>query len=450
MEKFESNVVVETEGLTKVDIPRSIEYTFHVRKIREYIKNTFGTDVKLYTTFYECLDVISDQIKNGELKRVAIISDVISIPLDISHEEINKGIDLVVYSLEGAQEGSHGADVNFSNTLMYHEKFNVFIATFVYIIGNGRMEEYTLFFGENAANVKSYILHSMQALREKKLRHIRFIMDTRSGMERRNEIVDTAIRDERIYLDDDLKEQIFMFVNQFFDHEGKDFYQKYNIPYRRGILLYGRPGNGKTTLIRSLIKSIAGKVPIYYWQVTEYTTSESIYLIFSEIKQSALSSLLIIEDIDSMPQSCRSTFLNMLDGISVNEGVFIIGTTNYPDKIDPGLMNRAGRFDRSYEIKQPSAEIRRQYLIDRNILDIITEEQLEEIISRTKGMPMATLNEIFISCALYKYQTGSVDISKVMKEIEKVDASQKKGDFMHHINRAAPIGFSISPADYED
>jgi len=52
--------------------------------------------------------------------------------------------------------------------------------------------------------------------------------------------------------------------------------------------------------------------------------------------------------------------------------------------------------------------------------------------------------------AHYKYQTGSVDISKVMKEIEKVDASQKKGDFMHHINRAAPIGFSVSPADYED
>jgi SpoVK/Ycf46/Vps4 family AAA+-type ATPase len=56
--------------------------------------------------------------------------------------------------------------------------------------------------------------------------------------------------------------------------------------------------------------------------------------------------VLVIEDIDSMPEGVRSYFLNTLDGVTSKEGIFLIGTTNYPEKIDPGLMNRGGRFDR--------------------------------------------------------------------------------------------------------
>src|SRR5699024_3728562 len=71
--------------------------------------------------------------------------------------------------------------------------------------------------------------------------------------------------------------------------------------------------------------------------------------------------ILIVEDIDSMPTESRSVFLNALDGATTKEGIFIIGTTNYPEKIDPALINRAGRFDRAYEIKQPNTVMRKLY-----------------------------------------------------------------------------------------
>ncbi|MFK4996941.1 ATP-binding protein [Bacillus sp. N9] len=83
--------------------------------------------------------------------------------------------------------------------------------------------------------------------------------------------------------------------------------------------------------------------------------------------------VLVIEDIDSMPESVRSVFLNTLDGATSKEGIFLIGTTNYPERIDPALINRAGRFDRAYEIKKPTEKLRMQYLLNKKWNDLWIE-----------------------------------------------------------------------------
>lgn len=57
--------------------------------------------------------------------------------------------------------------------------------------------------------------------------------------------------------------------------------------------------------------------------------------------------VLILEDLDNMinPNN-RSFFLNQIDGITPNNGVLIIATTNYLEKLDPALSKRPSRFDR--------------------------------------------------------------------------------------------------------
>src|SRR5699024_5277874 len=129
-------------------------------------------------------------------------------------------------------------------------------------------------------------------------------------------------------------------IDEFFANEGA-FFKTYDIPYRRGILLYGNPGNGKTTLVKSIAGSV--EAPVIYWQITEYTTSYSIDEVF-EMANKMAPVILIVEDIDSTPTESRSVFLNALDGATTKEGIFLIGTTNYPERIDPALINRAGRF----------------------------------------------------------------------------------------------------------
>jgi len=57
--------------------------------------------------------------------------------------------------------------------------------------------------------------------------------------------------------------------------------------------------------------------------------------------------VVVFEDLDSLiTDRNRSFFLNQLDGLSGNDGLLIIGTTNHFEKLDPALSTRPSRFDR--------------------------------------------------------------------------------------------------------
>ncbi|RKJ30208.1 ATP-binding protein, partial [Butyricicoccus sp. 1XD8-22] len=233
-------------------------------------------------------------------------------------------------------------------------------------------------------------------------------------------ITSLVSRDE-VFLEEGLKKEIYRSIDEFFSKSGS-FFKTYNIPYKRGILLYGNPGNGKTTLVKSIANSISA--PVAYWQITEFTSSYSIHEVFSTVAKMA-PMVLVIEDIDSMPEEVRSVFLNTLDGATSKEGVFLIGTTNYPEKIDPALINRSGRFDRAYEIKLPTEELRKQYLLKKDIHQFISLEDVEKIVKETKGFSFAQLNELYTSIALQWHYDRVVDIDALCKQLQSDNKSNK-------------------------
>lgn len=129
--------------------------------------------------------------------------------------------------------------------------------------------------------------------------------------------------------------------------------------------------------------------------------------------------ILVIEDIDSMPEEARSYFLNTLDGATSKEGIFLIGTTNYPEEIDPGLINRAGRFDRGYEIPLPNKELRHRYVKVLNFQTVVQGADLDKIVSETEGFSFAQIKELFIAAAMEQHAAGKVDINKLIKSMKK-------------------------------
>ena len=158
------------------------------------------------------------------------------------------------------------------------------------------------------------------------------------GMEKELAPITRMVDRTEVIMKEEVKTDIYRSIDQFFA-EDRAFFKEYQLPYKRGILLYGKPGNGKTTLVKSIAGSV--KAPVAYWQITENTGSESIQEVFQAAANMA-PMILVIEDIDAMPQRARSYFLNILDGATSKEGIFLIGATNYPEQIDPALMNRAG------------------------------------------------------------------------------------------------------------
>lgn len=294
-------------------------------------------------------------------------------------------------------------------------------------------------FAVDDASLKRFLEQSRQRRRDLDRRQVTIFTDGPNGMEKELAPITRMVDRTEVIMKDEMKREIYRSIDQFFD-EDRTFFKEYQLPYKRGILLYGKPGNGKTTLVKSIAGSV--KAPVAYWQITENTCSDSIQEVFQAAANLA-PMILVIEDIDAMPQRARSYFLNILDGATSKEGIFLIGTTNYPEQIDPALMNRAGRFDRAYEIKLPDVTLRQIYLEQKGIGKLLTDEVMKVTAKQTEGFTFAQLNELYTAAALQWHYEQSVDIEKLVKSM-KLDL--QKGQSMSWLKEDSEVrvGFMIS------
>ncbi len=110
-----------------------------------------------------------------------------------------------------------------------------------------------------------------------------------------------------------------------------------------------------------------------------------------------------MEDIEAVINEYgESEILNVLDGVNSIENVVFLATTNYPDKLLGRVTNRPSRFDRVFEIKPPSNEVKKVYLQDLiNKFNAPLDVDVEKWCKDTKTLSMAHLKELFLSVALY-------------------------------------------------
>jgi len=147
-------------------------------------------------------------------------------------------------------------------------------------------------------------------------------------------------------------------LSKFISNEA--FHHVRGLPYRRGYLLHGLPGTGKT----SLIKAIANdhNLPIFIISLNEFDTNNELEKIIRDIKahiNSAQKYILLFEDVDRthMFNGNRSIsvdcFLNILDGVDEAHGRITIFTCNNLEKMKnkgTKALFRPGRIDRIIEV----------------------------------------------------------------------------------------------------
>jgi len=180
-----------------------------------------------------------------------------------------------------------------------------------------------------------------------------------------------------------------------------DVYKKYNFIHKRGILMYGEPGCGKSGIIQLISQQIIKNDGIVI-NIKDEEDVERFTSFIGTLRKIEPNRPLIVllEDIDSLAGEGRSQtarLLNILDGVKQIEGVVYIATTNYPEKLQERITNRPSRFDRRYKVELPNEEIRRAYINHKLSDDDLKNVDVDLWISKTDGMSLSHLKEVVVS-----------------------------------------------------
>ncbi|MDX2011032.1 MAG: ATP-binding protein [Myxococcaceae bacterium] len=180
----------------------------------------------------------------------------------------------------------------------------------------------------------------------------------------------------------------------------RELYRQAGAVWKRGVLLLGPPGNGKTHAIKALVNE--AKLPCVYVKsfTGRYTDpADAIPKVFGRARQLA-PCVVVLEDLDALiDDENRSFLLNELDGFAANEGLITIATSNHPERLDPSLLHRPSRFDRKYRFELPGADLRHRYLgrWARQLPGGVTDEVLARAVDQTDEFTFAYLKELTLS-----------------------------------------------------
>ncbi|KND89605.1 putative ATPase YjoB [Tolypocladium ophioglossoides CBS 100239] len=248
---------------------------------------------------------------------------------------------------------------------------------------------------------------------------------------------------DAVILDPEMKKALIDDHLSFF--RSRETYAQLKVPWKRGIIYYGPPGNGKTISIKAMMNSLYGlesPVPtLYVRTLSSFAGPEySIQVIFRRARQFA-PCYLVFEDLDSIvSDGVRSYFLNEVDGLQSNDGIFMIGSTNHLDRLDPGIAKRPSRFDRKYLFPNPDFGERVAYcrfwqskLADNK--DVAFPDKLcSAIAGITDKFSFAYMQEAFVAALLAIARKGRPDALARDMQVLTVDAA---GDWVEVLGRSA-------------
>ena len=167
----------------------------------------------------------------------------------------------------------------------------------------------------------------------------------------------------------------------------------------RGMIFWGPPGTGKTLFAKAMATSLGAAVQIVSGPELKSKwvgeSEENLRAVFMKARQSA-PSVIVFDELDSFA-AARGTYtgsgvehsmvnqlLTEMDGFRKEELVFVVGTTNFVESLDPALL-RPGRFEFALHIPYPNAEDRREILKvhDKKLGLEMTDKALDYAVKRS-------------------------------------------------------------------
>ncbi|HEY94492.1 MAG TPA: ATP-binding protein [Dehalococcoidia bacterium] len=245
---------------------------------------------------------------------------------------------------------------------------------------------------------------------------------------------------DEIVLDPVMMDQIRQNTTGFIANT--DQWERYGIPVKRGIILGGDPGTGKTLVCKALMSEADGMTCIVTDSIC-MANPKWIIALFS-IADNLSPTLIIIEDIDmiGMERDLFTpsappllTLLAVMDGITESKNIITVGTTNSIDKLDKTLRERPSRFDRIFLFSRPDYDKRVQILRNQAKTIPMSEELIEYIAKKTNQYTPAQLKEIAYGMVISRVSTSRDVVDLCIDDADKVISQME-------VSRKNKIGFS--------
>lgn len=234
-----------------------------------------------------------------------------------------------------------------------------------------------------------------------------------------------ALTDGLIDLPGHQSDTILKEINNFWTPQTRARFSKFGLVFKRGILMYGAPGSGKSVVVAKIMDKVVQEGGIVFFETPPDTLFEAV----TEVKavQGDIKVLAIFEEFDAWVAQSHS-MLSLLDGEMQIDNIVFLATTNYIDRIPPRIKNRPSRFATVIEIGAPDEATRRAFLLgkigpDENV-------DIENWVKLSKGMMLDHMKDLIISVLCI-----GVTLEDAIKKLKSMNDGDLREDEDNYIEK---------------
>lgn len=226
-------------------------------------------------------------------------------------------------------------------------------------------------------------------------------------------VIKTKIDSDELYVfSESYTKKVLDEIQDFWDRA--DIYAKHHITHKRGLLIEGNPGSGKSATITLLVNQLLKRDGLVFL----VNNAEDFHILMNTMKpiirkiEPTRPIITIIEDVDQLIEvmNTESFLLDFMDGKTSIDHHLIILTSNDTSNLSSALL-RPSRIDMRFELPNPNKKIRKEYFEKKGIQDA------ELYAEKTSKMSFAELKEVFIGTQILGKDLDSV-ISQITNPLK--------------------------------